>query len=146
MNFLKNKRKQIYNVNQDPIPSIYEPDKSEKEKDNPEHWSTNDVSMSKNDVMTSKPDVLTSIIGEFGRFQLFNLFLMGVSTIMVGTNNFVTKFLAHEVDYWCTKVKHFFQQLKFVVYFDEMVLWIVCSRSRNPLEFFVYPCDQGSIS
>ena len=129
MNFLKNKRKQIYNVNQDPIPSIYEPDKSEKEKDNLEHWSTNDVSMSTNDVMTSKPDVLTSIIGEFGRFQLFNLFLMGVSTIMVGTNNFVTKFLAHEVDYWCTKVKHFFQQLKFVVYFDEMVLWIVCNRS-----------------
>jgi hypothetical protein len=49
-------------------------------------------------------DVLTSIVGEFGKFQLLNLFLMGLSTIMVGSNNFVTKFLAHEVDYWCSKV------------------------------------------
>ena len=106
MDFLKNKKKKICNVKQDSIPSIYKPDKSEKEKDNLEDGSANDVSRS-NDVKTSKNDVLTSIVGEFGRFQLFNLLLVGFSTIMVGTNNFVTKFLAHEVDYWCTKVKRF---------------------------------------
>ena len=53
-------------------------------------------------------DILTSIVGEFGRFQLLNLFLMGLSTIMVGSNNFVTKFLAHEVDYWCSMVNKAF--------------------------------------
>ena len=102
MDFLKsNKLKQINKVKQVQISSIYEPEKCEKEKE----ASKDDDIVSANDVIASKNDVLTSIVGEFGRFQLFNLFMMGISTIMVGTNNFVTKFLAHEVDYWCEKVK-----------------------------------------
>ncbi len=50
-------------------------------------------------------DILKSIIGEFGNFQFLNLFLIGISGIMIGWNNFVTKFLSHEVDFWCTRVR-----------------------------------------
>ncbi len=49
-------------------------------------------------------DILSSIIGEIGNFQLLNLFLIGISGIMIGWNNFVTKFLAHDVDFWCSRV------------------------------------------
>jgi hypothetical protein len=77
----------VDNVLQNPIPSIFKPEKSENEID-----------------VAPNKDVLTSIVGEFGRFQFFNLLMIGISTMMDGTNNFVTKFLAHEVDYWCAKV------------------------------------------
>ena len=68
------------------------------------------VSEMKKDVLNNESetkdddDILTSIIGEFGNFQLLNLFLIGISAIMIGWNNFVTKFLAHEVDFWCSRV------------------------------------------
>ena len=87
--------KREYVVTKDPISSICQPEKSEK-----------DILEARLESTSKNVDVLTSIVGEFGRFQLFNLSMIGISTIMVGTNNFATKFLAHEVDYWCAKVQN----------------------------------------
>jgi hypothetical protein len=50
-------------------------------------------------------DVLTSMIGEFGRFQLVFVLLIGLPKLFIAWNNFSTKWLAHDVDFWCRKVE-----------------------------------------
>ena len=49
-------------------------------------------------------DVLVSIIGEFGKFQLINVVLMGLTGFTYPWVNFANKFLTYEVDFWCSKV------------------------------------------
>ena len=51
-------------------------------------------------------DVLISIIGEFGKYQMKNIFLMGITGIIFSWMNFSNKFLTYEVDYWCQKVRY----------------------------------------
>ena len=49
-------------------------------------------------------DVLVSIIGEFGKYQIMNVLIMGLSGIIFSWMNFANKFITYEVDYWCQKV------------------------------------------
>ena len=49
-------------------------------------------------------DVMVSVIGEFGKYQMMNVLLMGVSSLIFSWMNFANKFITYEVDYWCERV------------------------------------------
>ena len=49
-------------------------------------------------------DVFVSVIGEFGKYQLRNVLLMGFSGFIFSLLTYSNKFLTYEVEYWCSKV------------------------------------------
>ncbi len=51
------------------------------------------------------PDIYTSILGNFGKYQLRNAILMGMTGLTFSWIQFGTKFLTYDVDFWCAKVK-----------------------------------------
>ena len=53
---------------------------------------------------SGKQDILVATIGEFGKFQLKSVLLMGITSITYSWINFVNKFLTYDVDYWCQRV------------------------------------------
>ena len=49
-------------------------------------------------------DIFVSILGDFGKFQLRIVLLMGLTGLTFSWANFGTKFITDDVDFWCSKV------------------------------------------
>ncbi len=58
-----------------------------------------------NDSSNSQGDVFVSVIGEFGKYQLLNVFLMGFGGLIFSLVTYSNKFVHYDVDYWCSKVR-----------------------------------------
>ena len=50
-------------------------------------------------------DVYVSILGNFGKYQLRNVLLMGLTGLTFSWSNFGTKFVTEETEFWCAKVE-----------------------------------------
>ena len=64
-----------------------------------------EAAMAEVEAEEEEKDVLVSIIGNFGKYQLLNCLLMGLTGITFSWMNFGTKFLTEDTDYWCSRVK-----------------------------------------
>ena len=55
-------------------------------------------------------DVFVSVVGEFGKYQMLNVFLMGFAGLVFSLVTYSNKFVHYKVDYWCSKVRRFVQK------------------------------------
>jgi hypothetical protein len=54
-------------------------------------------------------DVFVSVVGEFGKYQSLNVFLMGFAGLVFSLVTYSNKFVHYKVDYWCSKVRGLIQ-------------------------------------
>jgi hypothetical protein len=57
------------------------------------------------DAGSEDSDVYVSILGNFGKYQLRNVLLMGLTGLTFSWSNFGTKFVTEETEFWCAKVE-----------------------------------------
>ncbi len=62
-------------------------------------------------------DVFVSVVGEFGKYQMLNVFLMGFAGLVFSLMTYSNKFVHYKVDYWCSKVRRFIQKKSYVTIF-----------------------------
>jgi hypothetical protein len=69
-----------------------------------------DENLDENDSADSQGDVFVSIVGEFGKYQLINVILMGLTGIIFSLLNYTNNFANYEVEFWCSKVRRFIKK------------------------------------
>ncbi len=69
-------------------------------------------------------DVFVSVVGEFGKYQSLNVFLMGFAGLVFSLVTYSNKFVHYKVDYWCSKVRRFtylFRKKLITIFFSSSI-------------------------